>query len=205
MSEWWSNLTLIEQIFWGIAIFATLVQLLFFVGSFLGVGDADDLDGGADADSHDGHHHGVGSLKLLSVRSILGFLTGFGWAGVLGLGSGMGMTITLILACFSGVVFALLVAITLKFVLSMTSDGTLKYDRAIGETGQVYVTIPPARSGHGKIEILLQGRLITVPALTDDTSEIASSIPVRVTATDDNGVFIVTRDSLSNNPEPPTS
>lgn len=194
MSDWWSSLTFSEQIFWGVAIFATTIQVLFFAGSLLGLGDADsDLDGDLEApeDGSVGHHQGVGGLKLLSVRAIMGFLTGFGWAGVLGLGSGMTLALTLILACVTGLVFALLVALTLKFVMSMTADGTLRYERAVGTRGKVYVTIPARRGGHGQIEILLQGRLITAPAVTDADHDLPQLAAVEVTAMESAGVFMV--------------
>lgn len=194
LSGWWSSLNLSEQIFWGVAIFATIIQILFFAGSFIGLGDTDsDLDGDLDVadDGGGGHHHGVGGLKLFSVRAIMGFLTGFGWAGVLGLGAGLSLAFTLIMACGAGLVFAVLVALTLKIVISMTADGTLRYERAVGSRGQVYVTVPANRGGHGQIEILLQGRLITAPAVTDADTALAPQSPVEVVGMESAGVFLV--------------
>jgi hypothetical protein len=187
MSLWWSSLTGSAQFYWTIAIFATALQLLLLFGTLLGGHfDSGHGDGGADT-SGDTESHS----RFLSLRVLIAFFVGFGWAGVLGLQQGMSGLSTAMASLVTGVIFMFLLAGTLRFLLAMRADGTLNYQNAVGQSGQVYVTIPPARSGPGQVEIMLQGRLITASALTDATMPLTPRTPIEVTAVDGATTLIV--------------
>lgn len=163
-----------SQLYWVVAIFATVLQVLLLVGALTG-GDQD-FDHGAD--SHDGSTSD--GVQILSLRVIVAFFVGFGWAGVLGQQNGMSPWLTAITACVTGVVFMLLLFGTLRFLMSLRDDGSLRYERAIGLRGQVYVTIPPRRDGVGQIEVMLQSRLITANAMTDSLRPLAPQHPIEI-------------------------
>ena len=78
MNEWWQSLVGPERVFWGIAIASTLLQILMFAGSLIAGSDVD-----ADVDSDAGH--GDAGVKFLSVRALVAFFVGFGWAGAMAL------------------------------------------------------------------------------------------------------------------------
>ena len=42
----------------------------------------------------------------------------------------------------------------------------LKY--ALGVSGNIYITVPPRRSGKGKVNIIVQGKLEELDAVTDE-------------------------------------
>lgn len=157
------------------ALFATSLQIFLLVGSFLG--GSGDFDHGADA--HDGST--ADGVKILSFRALVAFFVGFGWAGVLGLQSGMSAAATAASAIGAGFVFMLLIFLTMRLLMSMRADGSLRYELAIGQRGQVYVTIPAARAGHGQVELMLQGRVITAQAVTDHTAPLQPQATVEVT------------------------
>ena len=68
----------------------------------------------------------------------------------------------------------------MKFLHSLSEKGNMDYVYAIGETGQVYLPIPPNREKAGKVEVMIQGRLTVVDAFTDDTVKIPNRAKVRV-------------------------
>ncbi len=106
MIEWWDSLTLPYQVFYGVGILGTVllvVQLiLMLIGGIEDMDAADGMDmdmdvGGMDAaDGHVGIEHASG-LHILSTRTVVAFMTGFGWTGAFALREGLSLTIALLL------------------------------------------------------------------------------------------------------------
>eukprot|EP01031_Cornospumella_fuschlensis_P017602 gene17602-21533_t len=115
---------------------------------------------------------------------------GFGWAGVLGLRQGMSGLSTALAALTAGILFMALLFFTLRFLIAMRDDGTLNYRNALGLRGQVYVTVPAARSGPGQVEIKLQGRLITATAVTDSPTPLPPRQPIMVTSVEEANLLV---------------
>lgn len=186
MNEWWDSLIGAERVFWAIAIGATVLQVLMFVGSLLGGGDSD-----ADIDVDPDTGHGDVGAKFLSIRAIVAFLVGFGWAGAMAMRAGQDAGIATVIAFFSGLVFMGVIFAVMRMMMSLRDDGTLNYQNAVGQTCQVYVTIPPARSGRGKVELMIQGRLITVNAVTEHAEELPPQTSVAVTRVEPGNLLVV--------------
>ena len=185
MTATWTDLVSGSQLYWAVAIFASVLQVLLLVGALMGGGH--DFDHGAD--SHDGST--TDGVKILSLRVLVAFFVGFGWAGVMGQRNGMSPAATTFAAIISGVIFMLLLFATLRLLMSMRDDGSLRYENAIGLRGQVYVTIPAARAGLGQIEVMLQGRLITASAVTDADHALAPQHGIEITALMPPNTFVV--------------
>jgi membrane protein implicated in regulation of membrane protease activity len=90
-----------------------------------------------------------------------------------------------------GVVFMSVIYLMMRMLMSLRADGTLDYRNAVGQTGRVYVTIPALRGGEGQIEILIQGRLTTVHAVTDSPGALAPQTSVRVSAVENGNILVV--------------
>ena len=118
------------SIFFIIAIAATGIGALLFLLSLFGLGEHD-LD--FDADS------GGADVGLLSVKSGIGFFLGFGWGGVLAQGLGWGMAASIAAAAFTGILMFLIIGLSMRFIMSLKSDGTLNYETLKGMTGSVYM------------------------------------------------------------------
>jgi membrane protein implicated in regulation of membrane protease activity len=190
MTSWWGSFFDGGLFYWAIAIFASVVQALLILGSLMGGAfetDHAEIAGEA-ADGGDSH---AGGISIFSVRVLVAFFVGFGWAGVLGHYYGMSKLSTAMSAAIAGLVFMALLFFTLRFLVSMKHDGTLRYANAVGQEGQVYVTIPAARSGPGQVELLLQGRLITASAVTDAPAPLPPRTPVTVTALEPMNLLVV--------------
>ncbi len=184
MNDWWTQLTPLLRIFWGIAIFASILQILMFIGAMLGSGHDFDHDV-----AHDGAS-GAAGAQILSVRTLVSGMVGFGWAGVLSLQSGASSGVAISIALVSGVIFMLLVFGIMRLLFSMRADGTLDYKNAVGLTGKVYVTIPGHRHGSGQVELMLQGRL-TMAAAQTDAAALSPQTHIRVTAAESDNTLIV--------------
>ena len=129
------------SIFFIIAIAATGIGALLFLLSLFGLGEHD-LD--FDADS------GGADVGLLSVKSGIGFFLGFGWGGVLAQGLGWGMAASIAAAAFTGILMFLIIGLSMRFIMSLKSDGTLNYETLKGMTGSVYISIPGGRQRGGR-------------------------------------------------------
>jgi len=201
MIEWWNNLSGLAQFFWSVALLATLLQIFFFLGSLIGGGDFDHGTdtGGGGVDVHHDAGHGV---KILSVRALVAFGVGFGWAGALALGNGWSTALATLAALAFGAVFIFVIYFIMRLLVAMGDPGGgLDYWNAVGREGHVYFTIPGARAGQGQVEVMLQGRLITADAVTEHPDPIPPRAPVTILSVEGESLLVVepasVRDHLS--------
>jgi hypothetical protein len=80
----------------------------------------------------------------------------------------------------------LLVAWAMRGLARLQASGTVNVRNAVGASGTVYLRIPGARSGRGKVTVEVQGRSMELPAVTDgDTLETGTSVTVESVEGDD--------------------
>lgn len=187
MQEWYSALSSFEQVFWGIALIASVFLVFVLVTTFLG-GDADGMDGDVDADIEG--DTGIG-FQFFSFKNLVAFFTIFGWSGISFLEAGMSKGIVVLLAAACGLAMMFVMAFLLYQMRKMTSSGTLVMKNAIGQIGSVYLTIGANRSRLGKVQITVQGALRELEALTDEKEEITTNTVVQVKEVTANGILIV--------------
>lgn len=182
MGDWWDGLTGDIQIFYLIGIVAGIFLILQILLLSFGVGFDADLD----LDGADGDFGG-----FISMRGLTAFFFGFGWMGVVVKQAGRSTTIATLAGLGVGLGFLLVTGFIWRAVMKMQSSGSLDYTNAIGASGSVYLPIPPSRSGPGKIEVMLQGRLAVVDAYTTSESTLSSKTRVRVIETVDHNTVLV--------------
>ena len=201
--EWWNSLSLTLQIFYCIAIPATLVLLIQTILMFLGLDDGGaDFDADIDLDA-DGIPDdfdmdiddvaGLESLHIFTVRGIIAFFVIFGWVGIAMQSANINLIITIIAATVCGFAMMVLIAYLFKLVMRLKSDGNTDNRNALGSAGKVYLTIPPARSGEGKINIMLQGTYVERNAVTDETESIPTGSEIIVVGTSGQTSLVVKR------------
>ena len=186
LSSWWAALTPALKIYWALAIPFSV----FFVGQMiLSLFGGDHHDDVPDVDvEHDG---GI-DFQFITLKGITGFFTIFSWTGIAGTYIGWSAWLTLIVATISGLLMMALMAGAIYVMLKMNASGTMKFNEAIGKSGEVYLTIPASRANTGKIQILIGGLLRTLDAVTDDGESIATGKQARVSGVQDNNVLVVT-------------
>lgn len=195
MIDWWNSLTLVSQIFYCIAVPSTLLLLIQTIMMLVGLGDDAASDIGdvdvSDADVSDGvfgdneiteipDDFGLEGLRILTVKGIISFLVVFSWVGIVLESVGAQLFITIPVSAVCGLATMLLLAFLMRAVMKLRSDGNMDTKNAIGTSGKVYLTIPPARSGEGKVQLLLQGSFVELGAVTDDETAIPTGSEIVV-------------------------
>ena len=71
-------------------------------------------------------------------------------------------------------------AFLFRAVMKLRSDGNIDNRNAVGTSGKVYLTIPPARSGSGKVQVLIQDAFVERDAVTDEAEPIPTGTEVVV-------------------------
>ena len=188
MIEWWNSLEPAMKILWAVTLSASLVFVIQTVMTFLGAaGDSDfdinsdfdaeapgdiadgsvDVGGGPDAGGHDVDHPGTG-MNLLTFRNFINFLIGFGWTAILLKDSVPATGLRLLIAIVVGAVLVFIVMLLFKWLTDMQQSGNISvYKSAVGCEGTVYLTIPGARAGEGKVQITINNAVREYEAVTD--------------------------------------
>ena len=181
MELWWSELATAHKVFYAIALATSAILLLQLLLALFGLGG----DGDFDADAHDA------AVGVLSVRTVTAFFTGFGWGGVAALARGSGLLGAIAVALLAGGILMAAVFFLMRGLYALRSSGTLDYANAIGQTATVYLPVPAAMAGAGQIEVLVQGRLCVVAAMTRGGERLANQTRVRVVELFDPRTLIV--------------
>ena len=145
-----------------------------------------DIDGDLDPS-------GLDSLRIFTVRGIIAFLVVFGWTGLVMNNAGIDLWIVLVTAFVSGFAMMIVLSLLIKAVMKLRNDGNLDNKNALGVSGRVYLTIPPSRTGEGKVNILLQGTYVEMDAVTDEDAPITTGSEVVVTGISGQTTLIVKR------------
>ncbi len=185
-NTWWDGLSVVLKIYWGIAVPFTLFFVLQLVLSFLGAESPDDLpDSEIEAD------HGI-PFQFLTVKNLIGFFTIFAWTGIACTEAGFSNGITLVLATVAGLMMMGLMAGLFYLMMKSGADGTMKIRNAIGQVGEIYLTIQPKRTGMGKIQVKVSGSLRTLDAMTDDEQPLTSGQLAQVVEIVNDNILLVT-------------
>ena len=197
--EWYNALPSTLQVYWVIALITSLIFLIQMVLTFIGIGDADtdvdfggDADLGGDAGFSDGDTLDTGgAMQLFTIRNFINFLLGLGWGGVC-LYSVIPNTIVLsLVSILVGVLFVYIFLIIYRQLRKLERNGAYHIDDCVGQTVDVYLTIPSNRSGMGKVQISFSGSVQELSALTDSDTPLRSGSKVRVTEVIDGTTVLV--------------
>lgn len=192
LGDWWSALSGAQQLFWGISVVFSVLFLIQFVFSLIGLDSDTDIDADLDADIDAGHDYHLDSdFTVFSVRSIIAFFTFFGWTGVLVLNAG-GNTLTAIIgASIAGLAAMFLVGYMMYQFSRLGEEGNIDINNALFNTGEVYLTIPAAKAGKGKVQIKIQGALRELNAITENPKALSTGSPIRVIEVINNELLVV--------------
>jgi len=190
ISTWWSGLNFLAQVYWIIAIPGTVLFLIQLIMTFLG-GDVDNPDIG-----HDAHfdHHDVGfHMHFFTIKNLIAFFTIFAWSGLACVYGELGTGLTVFISIFFGLVMMVIMATLFYFMSKLADSGTMDIANAIGQIGEVYVTIPKQKGGSGQVQVKVQGNLRTLDAMTEDSEDIKSRSIVEVVEIINQNLLLVRR------------
>lgn len=200
MMAWWTSLTPLNQSFYALALFFSLLFIWQFVSALSALGDGGDATGdqahtpdttdhppdgdtsamghGDSAEHQADGSHGLATFRLLSIRSILAFGMLFSWGGALYLQNSIFPSLALLRAGLWGVAGMVVVALFFWALPRLTESGTANLDTAIGRTAQVYINIP--EDGVGQVKVLVSGVVSFVRARSLGGQPIPAGTTVRV-------------------------
>ena len=198
MKEWFENLSVMEQIFFWLGIVSTLfmiVQIILMSVSAFG-GDIDvDGDGDIDVDTDSG-------VSIFTIKSITAFFAVGSWSGLLtcALASDKLQWLAVIVALLAGAAGMSVMVLLLRAINKLQCNGAFEIDKIVGSTATVYVSIPPSRSGRGKITMNAQGRFMEIDAVTDLDCRLAVDEVVQIVSAE-NECAVVSRIPLAEKTE----
>lgn len=156
------------------------------------LGGSGDFDG-SDVSSNTGRGSTMPfGLRLLSLRSVIAFVAVGAWVGYT-LMYVLDWYWAVIIACACGFAAACGMAAALIGMEKLQGNGNLNPTNALGKIGTVYLTVPPSRTGKGKINILIQERYAEYEAMTDCDEPIPTSSEIKVTGCVEGNVLLVTK------------
>ena len=170
--------TNIEAFYWLLALSGSFLFVVKILLAMLGgESDADadididadvDFDADSDVDVSDDADSDADYSSIISINTIISFLNGAGWIGVICFRfTRINSLVVIPITLFTGFITLYFAFFLMKKLKRLESSGTIDNRSAIGNIGTVYLTIPPAGQGKGQIQVEVQGRLKTVDAKSD--------------------------------------
>lgn len=175
----WEQLRLIGQIYFVLGCVATallLIQFILLLIGFSGDGDIDiGGDGGADFDGD-----ADGGIGFFTLKGLVGFFAIGGWVGVACVLGGLKDGWTILVSIICGLVAFVAIGFAYKGIRKLQADGAIDNRNAIGKVAEVYLKVPAKGEGHGKLSIIIQGKLVEMDAVTDEAEAIPTGREVKV-------------------------
>jgi hypothetical protein len=186
MTEWFSELTSLQQIYWVITGISTVIFVFVLITAFIG-GDTDDI---GDVDAEIDADVGAG-FQFFTLKNLVAFFTIFGWSGIASIDAGNSKTLTILISLGCGLVMMAIMAALFYYISKLVSSGTLKMDNALHAIGEVYLTVGANRSSIGKVQVKVQGALRELEALTDNDKDLLQGNVIKVIEVTNNGILII--------------
>jgi len=141
-------------------------------GEMLDVGDG---DGGEMA-----HHGSNWMFGIVSFRTLVAAATFFGLGGMAALHGEQPVALQLVIATACGGAAMLLVHWLMTTFYRLGQSGNLRIGGTIGKTATVYIPIPSNRTGLGKVQMQIQGRIEEFAATTTAAETLVTGAKVTV-------------------------
>ena len=182
MTGIWQNLSVMQQLLVVIALPSTLILVIQLVLLLVGLGDdgggLDDFDGDG---INDFSVSDIGGLKLFTLRGVLSFLAIGSWTALSVSTAASAVWIPIVSGLGAGIAADLLLAVIMRSVRKLQQEGNIDIRNAAGKQGEVYIPVPADRAGFGKVNVVLQGRLVELDAVTDSERMLKTGEEIVVT------------------------
>lgn len=179
--QWYLEMSVLEQVYFWIAAVASVflvVQIVMMLFSFGG----GDFDADGDVDGFDGDGDSDGGLSFFSVKGLTAFFALGGWCGFAAATYLDNVWLPILISVFTGTAALLGVGFAMRGLSKLQCEGTLVPEKLVGQSATVYVSVPPARGGRGKITLTAQGKYMELDAMTDSSDRLAVDEQVEISA-----------------------
>ena len=151
------------KVFWWIAIISSLVFIIQFILTLVGL-DHSDVDIDVNTDVSGDVDMG---MNLFSIKNLIGFLVGFGWTGVClrtNISSNFWLVTT---ATTVGCLFVAMFVLIYKQARRLDKNGAFNIYECQDKPASTYLRVPAQRQGKGKVQISINGTVHELAAITD--------------------------------------
>jgi hypothetical protein len=188
MGDFFTNMSTLHIVFWITALIGSTIFLVLFVLSLLGA----DSDAEMDTDTEIGMDDGIG-IQFFTFKNAMAFFTLFGWTGIACLDNGFSAGVSTTIAFMAGIAMMTLMSFLFLWISKLAESGTLRIENAVGNIGEVYLSIGANRSRIGKISIDVQGSKRELSALSDEKEDLKQGEVIRVTAVVSGEILLIER------------
>lgn len=194
LALWWAELSPIMKVLWVVTLTASLIFVIQSILTFIGA-DADgadfDMDIDTSADGADLSNIDGGS-NLYTFRNFVNFILGFGWSVILLQDSITSWPLLVLVSVAIGVAIVAAVMYLFKWLSGMQQSGNINLERlAAGREGTVYLPIPAARGGKGKVQISIAGAIREYDAIYEGDEPLKTGTAIRVVDVVDSNTVLV--------------
>lgn len=161
MMEAYSALDPAQKIFWVVAVAASIVFIIQTIMTFVGLDHDTDLDAGG-LDGVDSE----GVSGFFTLKNLVNFLLGYGWAGVCFKDAISSPAWLQVAAVGVGVAFVVIWVVIVRQVMKLGVDKTFHIEEAAGLIADVYLRIPAAGKGKGKVMVSVRGSVHELDAVS---------------------------------------
>ena len=199
MSEWFASLSGFESVLYIIAAISSLFFIIKSALMMFGIGVDVDLDADIDVDAGDGEmvaaDDNTPGLHFFSLHGILAFFAVGSWAVIVSYNGTGSIVLSSIIGIIVGAIMMVVCAYIVRALMNLEENGNIDIRKAIGQVGEVYLTIPKRDDGEGKVNLVLNSKLQDYTAISRDEEPIETGTKVRVVDMTDDKVLIVQRES----------
>jgi hypothetical protein len=162
-------------------------------------GDADsafELDADFDADL--AADDPGAEFRIFSLQSVSAFAVGYGWVGLAAFRAlNIEFSGSAIIGVGAGVLVSWIFVILSRSILRLQSSGNVTLRDVEGKIGDVYITIPPAGTGHGRIKVAVHNSHYEYNAVQQGDDPIKTHTRVKISRgnSSTNTVTVVAVDS----------
>ena len=188
MGDFFTDMSTLHIVFWITALIGSTIFLVLFVLNLLGA----DSDAEMDTDTEIGMDDGIG-IQFFTFKNAMAFFTLFGWTGIACLDNGFSAGVSTTIAFMAGIAMMTLMSFLFLWISKLAESGTLRIENAVGNIGEVYLSIGANRSRIGKISIDVQGSKRELSALSDEKKDLKQGEVIRVTAVVSGEILLIER------------
>ena len=124
----------------------------------------------ADTDMDGDIGHLDSPMELFTLRNVINFLLGFSWGGISFYNTIENKLFLVFAACSVGVIFVTLFFYIIQQIKKLEENNTFDFQSVIGKEADVYLRIPEAGKGIGKIQISHKGTLHEIDAVSESAA-----------------------------------
>ena len=161
--EFFDSMEPMLRMFWYIALGASLFFVIQTIMTFVGMDSHD----GVSADFNSDLSGEDAPFQLFTIRNLVNFLMGFGWGGICFYGIIDNKILLTTVALLVGLAFVAMFFLAIRQIQKLAEDNSFKIENTLQKTASVYLAIPAAKGGKGKIQISVNGSMQELDAMTE--------------------------------------